>query len=210
VYTSHYGKGSFGGDHLLSRALLSGWQTSMIFQYSSGLPLPIVATCNSTENIGQGTCMPDVNPNFQGDVRTNGKWGQGVTAATLGSNTYLKGSISSATSGKGVGGAPCASSGGPFCNSGDYMIGDAPRFPYGLRGQDNYRLNMALRRIFPVNERLKFIFGVDGSNLTNHTTFGNNAGNNQINVNVDSASFGTLGFASADPRDFQFSGRFQF
>ncbi len=68
------------------------------------------------------------------------------------------------------------------------MIGDAPRFPYGLRGPDNYRLNMALRRTFPISERFKFIFGVDGSNLTNHTTFGNNAGNNQINVNVNSAS----------------------
>jgi hypothetical protein len=211
VYTSHYGKGSFGGDHLLSRALLSGWQASMIFQYSSGLPLPIVATCNSTQNIGQGTCMPDVNPNFQGSVRTNGKWGQGVTAATLGSVSYLKGGLSSTTSGTGLGGAPCATSGGPFCNSGNFMIGDAPRFPYGLRGMDNYRLNMALRRIFPINERLKFIFGVDGSNLTNHTTFGNNAGNNQINVNPNNgANFGTLNFATADPRDFQFSGRFQF
>ena len=69
---------------------------------------------------------------------------------------------------------------------------------------DNYRLNMALRRTFPIRERLQFIFGVDGSNLTNHTTFGNNAGNNQINVNVNSSgSFGTLNFATADPRDFQ-------
>jgi hypothetical protein len=211
VYTSHYGKGSFGGDRFLSRALLGGWQTSMIFQYSSGLPLPIVATCNSTQNIGQGTCMPDVNPNFRGNVRTNGKWGQGVTAATLGSVSYLTGGLSSTTSGTGTGGAPCNTSGGPFCNSGNFMIGDAPRFPYGLRGQDNYRLNMALRRIFSVNERLKFILGVDGSNLTNHVTFGNNAGNNTINVNTNSgANFGTLGFASADPRDFQFSGRLQF
>jgi hypothetical protein len=211
VYTSSYGKGSLGGSHFISRALLSGWQTSMIFQYSSGLPLPIVGTCNSTQNVGQGTCMPDVNPNFQGDVRTNGKWGQGVTAATLGSVSYLKGGLSSTTSGTGVGGVACASSTGPFCNSGNYMVGDAPRFPFGLRGQDNYRLSMALRRIFPINERLKFIFGVDGSNLTNHTTFGNNVGNNQINVNPNNgANFGTLNFASADPRDFQFSGRFQF
>ncbi len=61
-----------------------------------------------------------------------------------------------------------------------------------------------------MTDRLRFIFGVDGANLTNHTTFGNNAGNNQINVNVNSSSFGTLNFASADPRDFQFSGRIQF
>src|SRR6185437_10012475 len=96
VYNSQYGKHSFGGDHLINRALLGGWQTSLIFQLSSGLPLPIVATCGSTQNVGQGTCMSDMNPNFHGDVRVNGKWGQGVTAATLGSVSYLQGYISKA------------------------------------------------------------------------------------------------------------------
>lgn len=209
VYNSQYGRSSFGGDHLINRALFGGWQTSLIFQYSSGLPLPVVATCSGTQNVGQGTCMPDVNPNFKGDVRINGKWGQGVTAATLGSVSYLRGALST-TPGAGTDNPVCTSSTGPFCNSGNYMIGDAPRFPYGLRGPDVYRLSMALRRTFPFSERVKFVFGVDGANLTNHTTFGNNAGNNQINVNVNSASFGTLNFASADPRSFQFSGRLQF
>lgn len=211
VYTSQYGKGSLLGDHLITRALLGGWQTSLIFQYSSGLPLAIVGTCNATQNVGQGTCMNDVNPNFQGDVRINGKWGQGITAATLGKTQYLQGGLSSGTSGTGAGGVACASSTGPFCNSGNYMVGDAPRFPYGLRSMDVYRLNMALRRQFPINDRLKFILGIDGSNLTNHTTFGSNAGNNMIGVNPNTpTSFGTLNFASGDPRDFQFSGRFSF
>ena len=210
VYTSQYGKGSFGGSHFIVRSLLSGWQTSMIFQLSSGLPLPITANCSGTQNVGQGTCMPDFNPAFQGDVRINGKWGQGVTAATLGTTPYLKGGYTSATSGVGLGGLPCATSGGPFCNSGDYKIGDAPRFPYNLRGPDNYRLSMGLRRTFPITERFNFVFGVDGANLTNHTTFGNNAGNNQITANVNSATFGTLNFASGDPRSFQFSGRVTF
>ena len=210
VYNSQYGKDSFGGNHFIVRSLLSGWQTSLIFQLSSGLPLPIVASCNSTQNIGQGTCMPDTNANFHGDVRINGKWGQGVTAATLPSKSYLTGGGLSNISGAGAGGGQCATTAGPFCNSANFMIGDAPRFPYNLRGPDNYRLNMALRRTFPINERVNFVFGVDGSNLTNHTTFGNNAGNNQIQVNVNNANFGTLNFASGDPRDFQFSGRFNF
>ena len=210
VYTSQYSKGSFGGSHFITRSLLSGWQTSMIFQLSSGLPLSITANCSSTQNVGQGTCIPDVNPAFQGDVRANGKWGQGVTAATLGTVSYLKGGYTSATSGVGLGGVPCATSGGPFCNSGDYKIGDAPRFPYHLRGPDNYRLSMGLRRSFPIRERFIFVFGVDGANLTNHTTFGNNSGNNQITANVNSATFGTLNFASGDPRSFQFSGRINF
>ncbi len=219
VYSSSYNKGSFGGEHLIARALLGGWQTSLIFQYSSGLPLAIVGTCNSTENVGQGTCEPDLNPNFTGDVRQNGKWGQGVTAATLATLSYLKGGYTSTSSGYGQGGGtvtaasvPCGVSTGPYCNSANYTIGDSPRFPSGLRSEDVYRLNMALRRTFNLGtERLKFTLGIDGSNLTNHTTFGNNAGNNQINVNPNSgASFGTLVGASADPRDFQFSGRFQF
>jgi hypothetical protein len=210
VYDDQYGKSSPGGEHAYLRALLGGWQTSMIFQYTSGVPLSVVGTCNTTQNVGAGTCMPDVNPNFAGDVRVNGKWGSGVTAATLGTRSYLKGALSSTTSGTGVGNVPCASSTGPFCNSGNYMIGDSPRFPYGLRGPDIYRLSMALRRTFSITDRYKFVFGVDGANLTNHTTFGNSAGNNQINVNVNSAAFGTLNFASADPRSFQFSGRLQF
>ena len=162
--------------------------------------------------------MPDLNPNFQGDVRQNGHWGQGVTAATLGTVSYLKGGYTGTASGAGQAannpaatGVACATSTGPFCNSGNYMVGDSPRFPYGLRGQDIYRLNMALRRQFSMTDRFKLLIGVDGSNLTNHTTFGNNAGNNQINVNPNSgASFGTVVGASADPRDFQFSGRILF
>jgi hypothetical protein len=210
VYNSQYGKSSIGGSHFLNRALFSGWQTSLIYQYSSGLPLPIVGTCNATQNIGQGTCMPDVNPNFRGDIRTNGKWGQGATAANLGTISYLKGYVSTTTSGVGVGGLACGTSTGPFCNSGNYMIGDSPRFPGNLRGPDNYRLSMALRRTFPIRDALSFVFGIDGANMTNHTTFGNNAGNNQINVNVNNAAFGTVNFASADPRSFQLSGRLQF
>ena len=91
------------------------------------------------------------------------------------------------------------------------MIGDAPRIaPYGLRGPGVYRLTSALRRTFDITERTKFVFGVDCQNVTNTVSFGNNAENNQIGVNVDAGTFGTLNFASADARAFQFSGRFTF
>ncbi len=211
VYDSPFGKGKMGGDHFAVRALLGGWQVSEIFQYSSGIPLALVGTCNTTQNVGQGTCMPDANPNFHGAVRQNGGWGDGVTAATLGTKSYLTGAISGSTSGIGAGGGPCASSTGPYCNTKDYMIGDLGRVaPYGLRGPGIYRLAMSLRRTFDFTERAKFIFGVDCQNVTNTVTFGENASNNQIIVNVNSATFGTLNFATADSRAFQFSGRFQF
>jgi predicted Ser/Thr protein kinase len=57
---------------------------------------------------------------------------------------------------------------------------------------------------------MKFVFRIDAANVTNHVTFGNNAQNNQITANVNSATFGTLQFASADPRAFQFSGKLTF
>jgi hypothetical protein len=91
----------------------------------------------------------------------------------------------------------------PLLRLGQYMIGTLPRVaPYGLRGPDLYRLTSAVRRTFDITERAKFVFGVDCQNVTNHVTFG---------VNVDApATFGTLGFASADARAFQFSGRLTF
>jgi hypothetical protein len=212
VYESPFGKGKIGGDHFVVRALLGGWDFSSIFQYSSGVPLAIVGTCNATQNVGQGQCMPDVNPNFVGkNPRINGGWGHGVTAATLGSVSYIAGAIPNTTSGAGSDANTCAGSSGPFCNSGNYMIGDAPRIaPYGLRGPSVYRLTSALHRTFDITERAKFIFGVDCQNVTNTVTFGNNAENNQIVANVNSSTFGTVGFASADARAFQFSGRLTF
>jgi hypothetical protein len=216
VYSLPFGKGKIGGDHFIVRALLGGWDFSNIFQYSSGIPLAITANCSATQNVGQGQCMPDANPNYIGSPRVNGGWGKGVTAATLGTQSYLAGAVSVGTSGAGAGSTatksiPCAQSTGPFCNSGDFQIGDLTRIaPYGLRGPSVYRLTSALRRTFDITERAKFVFGVDCQNVTNTVTFGNNAANNTIVTNINSSTFGTLGFASADPRAFQFSGRLTF
>jgi len=215
VYKLPFGKGGIGKDSAIVRAVASGWQLSEIYQYSSGLPLAIVATCNSTQNVGQGTCMPDFNPNFSGNVRTSDGWGQGATAANLATKSYLNGYIPVPTSGYGSNGtpngAPCAASTGAFCNSRDYSIGNLTRIaPYGIRGQSPYRLAMTVSRTFDITDRWKFLFRADCQNVTNHTTFGNNAQNNQIGVNVNSSNFGMLNFASSDSRAFQFSGRISF
>jgi hypothetical protein len=217
VYSLPFGKGKIGGDHFIVRALLGGWDFSNIFQYSSGLPLAITANCSATQNVGQGQCMPDGNLGFLGkNPRQGGGWGDGATAANLSTKSYLVGGVAVGTSGAGAGSTstttiPCSQSTGPFCNSGDFMIGDLPRIaPYGLRGPSVYRLTSALRRTVDITERAKFIFGVDCQNVTNTVTFGNNAANNQIQTNINSSTFGTLNFASADARAFQFSGRFTF
>ena len=219
VYSLPFGKNGYGGDHFAVRAVASGWQVSAIYQYASGLPLAIVGTATSpAQNIGQGTYMPDYNPNFAGSPRINGKWGQGVTTANISTVTYLQGYISTTGVGLGTnnntnagGTAACAASVGPFCNTAANTIGDLSRTaPYDLRGPNVYRLTMALSRTFDITERVKFVFRVDCQNVTNHVTFGNNAQNNTIGVNVNAAAFGTLGGATADPRAFQLAGRLSF
>jgi hypothetical protein len=201
------GKGEFGGDHFLVRALAKGWELSGISTYTSGLPLFITSSaCTATSLPNQGTCMPDLNPNFFGtNIRTNGKWGEGVTATTLGTKQYIQGNVINTTPGDGTNtltpgatqvATPCGTSVGPFCNSGNYMIGDAPRGgAFNLRGPNNFRVTAGLRRTFDVTEQIKFQFAVDCQNLLNSVTFGGG---------------GTLGTASADSRDFQFSGRISF
>jgi len=212
VYKLPFGKGGIGASNLLVRAILGGWETSHIMQYISGPPLTLSdGDCQTT---GQGTCMPDINPNYAGGkngIRQSGKWGAGVTALTLGTVSYVNGYINSASPGVGVGGVACASSTGPFCNAQALMIGDAPRTgAFGLRAPNTFRLTSGLRRSFDITERAKFIFAVDCQNVTNAVTFGMNVGNLQVPTVVTSSNFGAVNFASGDSRDFQFSGRLSF
>ncbi|MGA8939086.1 MAG: TonB-dependent receptor [Acidobacteriaceae bacterium] len=218
VWELPFGKGHIGGSHFLVRALAGGWTLSSILTYSSGYPLLVTSTaCTSTSLPNQGTCMPDMNPNFTGPIMTS-KWGTGITALTLGTKSYIRnGHVASSTLGYGANaggtsaGAPCGSSVGPFCNSNPLMIGDAPRAgAYGLRSPGNFRLTSGLRRTFPIYKSVNFVFGVDVQNVTNSVTFGENVGNVSIPTGINASNYGTLNFASSDSRDFQFSGRINF
>ena len=220
VYRLPFGKGGIGSDNLLVRTLTGGWSMSGIFTYLSGTPLAITASsCNSTYEPTAGQCMPDLNPNFHGQtVRQNGSWGHGITAATLGvapskgGIAYANGYIGNANQGDGADASgnavPCANGVTPFCNSGEFMFGDAPRTAdFGLRNPGVYNLNMSVRRTFNLSpERFKFVFAADCQNVTNKVTFGG------IGASVDSASFGTVSTATSNTgsRDFQFSGRLTF
>jgi hypothetical protein len=151
--------------------------------------------------------MPDINPNFNGEVRQNGSWGHGATAANLGAHSYIAGYVSSTAPGAGAGGNPCAASNEPFCNSNALMFGDAPvTAPFGLRGPGVYNLDMGVRRTFDLTEQVKFIFAVDCQNVTNKVTFSG------IETSVNSAAFGQISSATSNSgsRDFQFSGRVRF
>ncbi len=216
-----------GGEPVVLRAIAGGWTLSGLGTYYSGTPLfPTASSCNSTFEPNTGTCMPDINPAYTGKtVRQNGSWGKGITAPLLGAApnaatpgiSYIQGYVGGANQGfgysnpTGINGTavPCATATGPFCNSGNFMIGDAPRgAPFGLRNPGVPNLNMGLRRTFPLNksERIQFVLAADCQNIANKVTFSG------INVSIDSASFGTVGSATSNTgsRDFQFSGRLNF
>jgi hypothetical protein len=225
VYNLPFGKGGIGNDSWLVRNLAGGWTFSSVFTYISGTPLLITnSNCGSSFQPGAGTCMPDLNPNYTSkEIRQNGSWGKGMTAAKLGVTpdkggiTFANGYIGNATNGNGgvqngtatPTAAPCGSSNTPFCNSGNFMFGDAPRvMPYGgMRSPSVYNMNASIRRSFNITpERVKFIFAVDCQNVTNKVTFGG------IGASVGSLAFGTVSSATSNTgsRDFQFSGRLNF
>jgi hypothetical protein len=229
VYKLPFGKGGIGGSNGFVRALAGGWELSSIYQYGSGLPLVITGSNDPAVGaVGQGTAMPDVNPNFHGSPRINGKWGSGLTSKAIGGVAYIMGYIPVTSAGAGFGSTPavpktsttaaipevdvpCAASTGPFCNPGAGMIGDAPRVaPFGLRIDGQGRLAGHVGRTFDITERWKFVFGADCQNILNHVSFGNNAQNVSVGQSVTSATFGQITVASSDSRDFQFSGRLTF
>ena len=93
------------------------------------------------------------------------------------------------------------------------MIGDAPRGgAFGLRAPNNGRINAGLRRSFDITELIKFELGVDCQNVLNSVTFGGGGSGSAAGIgqSVNASTFGTLGTASADSRDFQLSGRVSF
>ncbi len=116
--------------------------------------------------------MPDVNPNFSGSARKNGKgWGKGITATKLGTSPdsggkqYIDINAFSVPNNYGTT-APKQTA--------ITKIGDAPRTaPYQLWNPSSYRLDASLRRTFNITpERVKFIFEADCLNVPNKVTFG--------------------------------------
>ena len=194
-----------GGENAILRAVAGGWTLSGLGTYYSGVPLlPTASSCNSTFEPNTGTCMPDLNPAFTGkNIRQNGSWGKGITATNFSAISYINGYVGNANQGS------CGTAVGPFCNSGNFMIGDAPRTaPFQLRNPGVPNLNMGLRRAFNLNrsDRIQFVIAADCQNVANKVTFSG------INVGVDSATFGTVASATSNTgsRDFQFSGRLNF
>lgn len=170
-----FGKGGLGGNNRWVNVVAGGWSLSGIYKYSSGTPLAI--TYSGCSSVGLSQCMPDLNPNFTGKVRVNGKWGSGATGANVGGGQHLdytafqapqtlQDASICATTINGVKNANAKS-----CVN---LIGNAPRtLAYDLRNPSTYNLDMSVRRTLKLTpERFKFILEADCLNVTNKHTFG--------------------------------------
>jgi len=180
TYDLPFGKGRmFQPSNKVVAAIVDGWKISGITRYASGTPLgPFVG--NSCSVAVMGTCYANYNPNFSGPIRINGDWGNDVTASLIDKNAFL--------------------------NAAAFTYGNTPVLgAFGLRSQDFLNTDLSLSRTFQIRENLKFVGGVDGSNIFNYTRFGMASGYNNIN----NANFGKVGSQNNLPRVFQFKFRIE-
>jgi hypothetical protein len=184
AYQLPFGRGKkLNPGNVVPRALISNWTISGIVSYTSGAPLSITGSaCNGGGILG--TCFPNYNPAFSGDVRINGKYGEGNV---LGSSptAYLNRSA--------------------FVAPAAYTVGNIPRTGvFGLNAPYTGSVDLSVRREFPIHEKIRFAFQADAFNVMNAVYFAAPV------LNPDQASFGTLTSQANQPRRLQLNARITF
>ncbi|GAC1421358.1 MAG: hypothetical protein NVSMB62_16210 [Acidobacteriaceae bacterium] len=179
----------FNSGNRIIRALISDYQLSGIYTYSSGIPLAIVASSCVTP--GSGQCLPNANPNYVGSAKI-GQFGRGGTAATLSQIHYLDINAFIDPSNKAL-----------YPN---YTISTLGRTrPYGLRGPVSFNGDLSLKRKIVLHESLNLLLDISAFNVTN--SFIPSAP--QVNTS-NPATFGTIGGQANASRDIQLAARFNF
>jgi hypothetical protein len=178
----------------VERAIFGGFKFSEVLQMYSGSPLAITGSACQT-NPADSTCAATLNPNFSGSARANGKWGQGITALNPTAISYITPSIGSTTiapTGPFIAPVAPTGAGSSLLNTSfapAYTFGNAARTgQYDLFGPDNYQLDLALVRTFPLHltEASAFSFRAEWYNVTNKTFFA------VASSAVGNSSFGTV------------------
>jgi hypothetical protein len=167
----------------VARAVVSGWTLSGIETYTTGAPLVLAATgCNAGGILG--SCFPNYNPAFTGDVRINGNFGDG--------NVY--------------GGSPTSYlDRTAFVDPPAYAFGSAPRSaPFGLTAPAVMDTDISVRRTFAFKEKVKLSIEASAFNVFNQVCFA------APGMNPDQASFGTLTSQANQPRKLQLDARISF
>jgi hypothetical protein len=206
VWDMPFGR-SIVNSHEWERAIVGGYKFSTIFQAFSGSPLAITASSCQT-NPALSTCVPNLDPNFPtyGNVRVNGKWGQGITAASPAAISYIAPSGGTVTAPTGPFISPSLLTNSPIAPS--FTFPNSPRTaPYNLYGPGNYNLDLALVRSFPLHftEAARLNIRAEWYNVTNHTWFA------VASTQLGNSNFGTVtANPSATRKSAQFSARIEF
>src|SRR5215469_14979443 len=183
-YELPFGRGkSLNPGNAAARAVVSGWNVSGVFVFTSGAPLALTGTACIAGGI-LGTCIPNYNPAFTGPVRINGGYGDGNV---LGSSptSYLNRSA--------------------FVAPAPYTVGNLPRTGvFGLNAPYNSSIDLSVRREFAIRENVKFAFYAAAFNIDNVVRFA------APGTNPDQGSFGTLTSQQNQPRRLQLSARITF
>jgi hypothetical protein len=184
VYELPFGKGRrFSSGNAVVQSLVSGWQLSGLITFTSGAPLGITGSGCNTPGI-VSTCMVSYAPNFTGQVRINGDYGDG-NALAPGAVSYINKSA--------------------FVDPAVYTFGNTPRSaPYGLFAPSLLNEDISIRRQISITERFKIAISGDFFNVTNSVYFA------APGTNIDSATFGQVTTTANLPRKIQLNARFTF
>jgi hypothetical protein len=214
VYKLPFGKNALGNSLPVISPIISGWQISGIYQFSSGTPIAATFSGPTTTSTGtlplQGTAMPDMNSSYKGNGRTQYKYGSGPngrTACSLGIAAiggscakvqYLDANAFSTPTN-------AASTGT------QYLIGNAPRTSAysAMRNPYYWDVDAGVRRTIDLHKyNAQFTFEADVTNVWNHATFGSPS----ASWASGSSTYGTISGMSSSyaPRDWQFAGHLSF
>ncbi len=211
AYESPFGAGkSFALGNRVARGLAGGWNIGTVITAQSGMPFDV-----SGASTGAMVARPDRIPGVSLTVPEELQhWYDGKTKVTLpcglvvtpGKNTFLKynacafqGEVLTAPNGNFI--------------ANQFWVGNSAGTIGGLRGPGRFNVDLSLRRTFAVRERIKLQISADASNLLNHAELSGNFNGGLGNTNLtnnpaaglipglgNSATFGTVGVGSFDPR----------
>jgi hypothetical protein len=183
VYQLPFGTGhKLSGGNMVLRSVISNWQLSGLFTFTTGSPLSVTGTCVGG-GIIDASCYPNYNTSFSGSVWQNGSIGSG--GANVAGTAYLNKAA--------------------FVDPANYTYGSIPRSaPLGLFAPHNADLDVSVRREFPIRERVRLSFQADAFNVNNAVHFA------APGTGIDSATFGIFSSMANQPRKLQFSARLSF
>jgi hypothetical protein len=221
MYQLPFGAGRpFDLQNSVAKAILGGWETGGTVIAQQGMPFAITGA-----NSGGVTARPDLVPGVPLEVPENlQRWYDGRTTITLPSgrqitpqrNTFLKYN-------------PDAFRGRVLTTANGSVVpdifwnGTAASTYDALRGPGRFNIDLSLRRVFRIRERMSLEFAADATNLLNNTQYSGNytgsLGNTLTATNPSRGlepgmgsndAFGTLGVAAFDPRQVVMNLRLRF